>query len=125
MATQHEPVILLVGQPGWMRNALHSLLNAMPGSPTVHTADASLLALKSLDEVAPDLVLVGAGLPDAEVVELVSQVKQLRPRLACVVLTDSIECQQAVQQAGADYSLPGNLPGEQVFEVIQQALAGA
>jgi DNA-binding NarL/FixJ family response regulator len=58
-------------------------------------------------------------------VELVSQVKQLRPRLTCVVLTDHIECRQAVQQAGADYSLPGGLPGEQIFEAIQQALDGA
>ncbi len=121
--SQGEAVILLAGRPGHLRDALQSLLHVMPGLKMVTTADTGLLALKTIREFQPDLVLVGSGWPDAEVLELIRQIKQEQPATQCLVLTEKSQQYHRVVAAGADAVLSSGLPIEQIFSTVKQMLA--
>jgi DNA-binding NarL/FixJ family response regulator len=113
-------VILLVGKPGHLRDALQSLIGILPGLNSLKTADTGLLALKILKETQPSLALIGSGLPDAEVLELVRQIKQEQPQTHCLVLTEQSGQRHLALAAGADRVIsPGSPAGEVVFTIEQ------
>ncbi len=115
-------MILLVGKPGHLRDALQSLVSVIPGLKSLVTADTGLLALKMLREVQPCVALVGSGLPDAEVLELVRQIKQERPQTHCLVLTEQSGQRHLALAAGADRVISPGSPAGDVFSTIQQML---
>lgn len=123
--TQPDAVMLLVCRPGHLRDALHSLVSVVPGLDRLVTADSGLLALKALREMRPSLVLVGSGLPEGEVVELIRQIKAAWPETACLVLTDSAQGRRQALAVGADRALPAGLPTGQLFSAIQHMLEDA
>ena len=111
-------VILLVGKPGHLRDALQSVVGVLPGLKSLKTADTGLLALKILRETQPCLALIGSGLPDAEVLELVRQIKQERPQTHCLVLAEQSGQRHLALAAGADCVLsPGSSAGEVVLTI--------
>jgi DNA-binding NarL/FixJ family response regulator len=113
-------VILLVGKPGHLRDALQSLVGVLTGLKSLKTADTGLLALKILRETQPSLALIGTGLPDAEVLELIRQIKQERPRTPCLVLAEQSGQRHLALSAGADCVMsPGSPAGEVVFTIEQ------
>ena len=61
---QRDTVMLLIGKPGHLRNALQSLVSVAPGLDGLITADTGPMALKVMREVRPSVVLIGSGLPD-------------------------------------------------------------
>jgi DNA-binding NarL/FixJ family response regulator len=119
---RRDAVMLLVGKPGHLRDALQSLVGVAPGLDNLVTADAGLLALKVMREVRPTLVLVGSGLPDIEVLELLRQVKEEWPETACLVLTDGTQQSRQALAAGADRVLPVGSPAGHLFSAIQHML---
>jgi len=111
-------VILLIGKPGHLRDALQSVVGVLPGLKSLKTADTGLLALKILRETQPCLALIGSGLPDAEVLELVRQIKQERPQTHCLVLAEQSGQRHLALAAGADCVLsPGSSAGEVVLTI--------
>ena len=114
-------MILLVGKPGPLRDALHSLLNAMPELPPITTADGGLLALKQIRECAPALVFIAGGLPEQEAMELVRQVGRDAPGVPCLVVADHSSYQYLVRWAGAEV-LPGDTPFAEMQAVISKLL---
>jgi DNA-binding NarL/FixJ family response regulator len=119
---QRDVVMLLVGKPGHLRDALQSLVGVAPGLDNLVSADTGLLALKAMREIRPTLVLVVSDLPEAEVVELLRQVKEAWPETGCLVLTDSAQGRRQALAAGADRVLPVGSPAGQLFAAIQQLL---
>ncbi len=115
-------MMLLVGKPGYLREALQTMIESMLGLETILTADAGLLALRTVRELEPALVVVGGGLPDAEVGELVRQIKAQRPATRCLVLTNGLHQPPAVLAAGADRVLPPGLPLGQVMSAVQEVM---
>lgn len=120
--TQRNVMMLLVGKPGHFRDALQSLVSVAPGLDRLVTADTGLLALKAMREVRPALVLVGSDLPEAEVGELLRQIKEEWPETGCLVLADGTQQSRQALAAGADLVLPVGLPAGQLFFAIQQVL---
>jgi DNA-binding NarL/FixJ family response regulator len=113
-------VILLVGKPGHLRDALQSVVGVLPGLKSLKTADTGLLALKILRETRPSLALIGNGLPDAEVLELVRRIKQEQPQTHCLVMTEQSGQRHLALSAGADCVIsPGAPAGEVVFAIEQ------
>ncbi len=117
-------MILLVGKPGHLRDALQSVVGVLPGLKSLKTADTGLLALKILRETQPCLTLIGSGLPDAEVLELVRQIKQERPRTHCLVLTEQSAQRHLALAAGADRVISPGSPASEVVSAIEQMLDG-
>jgi DNA-binding NarL/FixJ family response regulator len=120
--TRREAVMLLIGKPGQLRNALQSLVGVAPGLDRLVTADTGLLALKLMREVRPSLVLIGSGLPDIEVLELLRQTKEASPDTGCLILTDSAQGRRQSLAAGADCVLPAGMSAGQLFSAIQHVL---
>lgn len=120
--TQRNAVMLLVGKPGHLRDALQSLVSVAPGLDGLVTADTGLLALKVMREVRPALVLVGSDLPEAEVGELLRQIKEEWPETGCLVLTDGTHERRQSLAAGADCALPAGLSAGHLFSAIQHML---
>jgi DNA-binding NarL/FixJ family response regulator len=118
-----EALILLVGKPGHLRNALVSLVSAMPRLPSHVTADSGLLALKLLHETVPRLVLIDSGLPEAEVLELLRQIKEGWPEVGCLVLTENAAAGQRALAAGADRVLGVGLPASRLYAVLEEMLS--
>jgi DNA-binding NarL/FixJ family response regulator len=113
-------VILLIGKPGHLRDALQSVVGVLPGSKSLKTADTGLSALKTLRETQPSLALIGNGLPDAEVLELVRRIKQEQPQTRCLVMTEQSGQRHLALAAGADCVIsPGAPAGEVVFAIEQ------
>lgn len=120
--TQRDAVMLLIGKPGHLRNALQTLVGVAPGLDRLVTADTGLLALKVMREVRPSLVLIGSGLPDIEVLELLRQTKEAWPDTGCLVLTDGTQQRRQALAAGADCVLPPGTSAGPLFSAIQQLL---
>lgn len=120
--TQRDVVMLLVGKPGHLRDALQSLVGVAPGLDGLVTADTGLLALTVMRAVRPTLALVASDLPEAEVVELLRQIKEEWPDTGCLVLTDSAQGRRQSLAAGADCVLSAGLSAGQLFSAIQHML---
>jgi PleD family two-component response regulator len=89
---QRDTVMLLIGKPGHLRNALQSLVSVAPGLDGLITADTGPMALKVMREVRPSVVLIGSGLPDMEVLELLRQTKGGWPETSCLLQPERIAC---------------------------------
>jgi DNA-binding NarL/FixJ family response regulator len=122
MASQKDATTLLVGRPGPLRDALQSLVSTMPDLAAPVTADTGLLALKTIREAQPRLILVGSGLPEAEVLELLRQIKETWPDTACLVLVESTQQRRSALAAGADQVLSVGVPSGEIFSAIRQVL---
>ena len=120
--TQPDKVMLLIGKPGHLRNALQSLVSVAPGLDRLVTADTGPLALKVMREARPSLVFIGNGLPDIEVLELLRQTKEAWPETGCLVLTDGTQQRREALAAGADCVLPAGMSAGQLFPIIQLML---
>jgi len=120
--TQPDVVMLLIGKPGHLRDALQSLVGVAPGLDRLVTADTGLLALKVMRQVRPTLVLVASDLAEAEVVELLRRIKEEWPETGCLVLTDSAQGRRQSLAAGADCVLSAGLSAGQLFSAIQHML---
>ena len=132
--------ILLVSKPGHVRDGMESLLKAGPGLCEVITADSGLLALKMLRELSglavpgdvlrtrtagprPVVVLIEGSLPEAEVPELVRQIKEGWPEVGCLVLAERTNWRERALVAGADRVLGVGVPAGRVYPVLQEMLS--
>ena len=122
---EERMMTLLVAKPGPLRDALQSLISTMPDLVMPLTADTGLLALRMIRESQPLLVVVGGGLPDEEVLELLRQIKDEWPETACLVLSESVQQRRLALAAGADSVLPAGLPAGRIFSAIRETLGTA
>lgn len=116
-------VLLVVGKPGHVRDALAGLLGALPGVGQVVCADSGLLALKAARTQSISAALLTSSLPDEEITELLQQMKLNWPSLPCLLLSEKIEHQREALFAGADRVFPTNSPSNDLLEAIVEILA--
>jgi DNA-binding NarL/FixJ family response regulator len=120
--SQKSELILLVGKPGPLRNALQSLIGTMPDLPAPVTADSGLLALRVIRDLRPGLIVLGSDLPEDEVLELLRQIKEEWPNTACLVFVESSQQRRSALAAGADHALSVGVPAGHIFAAIRQIL---
>jgi len=99
-----KPFILIIAQPGYLRDSLQVLLAALPGDHPVIVARDGLVQTLSAMSGHPVLLLVvlGPSGPGLEVKAVVAQIKARWPQMRLVVLVDNEQQRQAVTLAGAD-----------------------
>lgn len=119
--SEPEFKILLVGKPGPLRNALASLIAAMRLDHLI-TADGGLLALRMVREIHLTCVLLASGLPDAEAVELVRQIKHDQPTVRLLALADSEQQRQQLFAAGADSVLPTGISFSHINSALREIM---
>jgi DNA-binding NarL/FixJ family response regulator len=113
------PILLLVGKPGHLRDALASLVQSNPSLGRVVCVDSGLLAVKATGELQPRLVIIANNLPETEVPELIRQIKHNRPETACLALAERAEQQRQALYAGADSILPAGIEAGRLLNAIK------
>ena len=117
---QQTSTLLLVGKPGHLRDALAGVLADHP----LVCADSGPHALKAAHESSPALTVLGPGLPQPEIPALVSQLKSVLPRAACLVLADFDEDRQRALCAGADAVISCNVTAVSLLALVNSLIAG-
>ncbi len=119
-------MIFLVGKPGPRRDALRSLLNAMPELGAVTTADDGPGALQQIKQVkqvkdhAPALVFIAGGLPAGEAADLIRQIKRASPGVRGLIVADRKSDQDLTRLAGADQVVSSDTSFADMRAIIQK-----
>ncbi len=116
-------MIFLVGKPGPRRDALRSLLNAMPELGAVTTADdgpGALQQIKQVKDHAPALVFIAGGLPASEAADLIRQIKRASPGVRCLIVADRKSDQDLTRLAGADQVVSSDTSFADMRAIIQK-----
>jgi two-component system response regulator NreC len=79
--------ILLVDDHAVVRAGLRMLLGADPELQIVGEAENGAQALRLVDEVAPDVVLMDISMPDMNGIEATRKIKELAPNVTVLALT--------------------------------------
>jgi hypothetical protein len=121
-----KPPILLVAQPGHLRDSLQLLLTTLSGGRPVRVA--SSWQVKALSNVNrhPALVVVvlGSGVLETEIGADVAKIKTRWPKTLLIVLVDTEQQRQAVTSIGADRVwFKGTLAAQMLVE-IEELLSG-
>lgn len=98
------PSILIIAQPGHLRDSLQVLLTALSGDRQVVVANSWQLETPGVGNSHPDLVLVVLE-PNSHGFEEevdVAQIKTRWPKTQLIVLVDTEQQREAVASAGAD-----------------------
>jgi DNA-binding NarL/FixJ family response regulator len=111
--------ILVIGQPGQLRDSLLVLLKAVPRIGRVEQADDVSSALTMSREIRPALVLVDHDrLGD----KASSRVRAAWPQARYVALVDSEQACHDAESAGADAALVKGVRADRLLATIEDLL---
>lgn len=120
--------IYLVEDQDLMRSSMRTYLSAEDDFDVIGTADSGEAAIHDLVEsgqALPDVVLVDVALPGMSGIDLVGQLREAHPSLACLILSGHAEESyvEAAHQAGAKGYVMKGKPDEYI-RAIRATLAG-
>lgn len=131
MAKKNQPVarkrrILVVDDHPIVRERLAELINQESDLEVCGEAEDSISALKTIQQLQPDLAIVDITLKDTYGIELIRQIKERHPRLPTLVLSmhdESLYGERALR-AGARGYLNKQEATRKVIAALRQILAG-
>ncbi|MCC6190960.1 MAG: response regulator transcription factor [Anaerolineales bacterium] len=118
--------LLLVDDHAVVRSGLRMLLESEPNLEIVGEAGAAQDALRLVELLQPDLVLMDIGLPDASGIDTTLAIKQRWPAVAVVALTihEDEEYFFRMLHAGASGYVPKRAAPEELLTAVRTAAAG-
>jgi DNA-binding NarL/FixJ family response regulator len=114
---------LIVAKPGPLRDALRSLMIAMPEIDIVDEADDLSSALRASPRYTPALVLLDSGLAHDETGLMVRRAKAGWPVTRCICLVDSVQQEREAEAAGADAALLKGTPPARLVATLMELLS--
>ncbi|MDP2662424.1 MAG: response regulator transcription factor [Dehalococcoidia bacterium] len=119
--------VLLADDHGLVREGLRKLLEIEPDIRVVGEASDGLEALKMVDELAPDVVVMDISMPVADGIAATREIVRRRPETRVIILTMHKEDGHAVRaiQAGARGYLLKNTRATEVLSAIRAVHNGA
>ena len=118
--------ILIVDDHPIVREGLLQQLNREPDLVVCAQASQAAQALSAVVEHQPDLVLVDINLPGRGGLELIRDIRALRPKMPMLVLSmhdESVFAERALRAGGRGY-LSKEASGEELLKAVRQVLAG-
>lgn len=117
-----RPVILVVDDDQAMREALHLILDE---DYTVKDAENGRIALSRLSTEHVDLVLLDILMPEVDGLEILQELKVLKPELPVIMMTavKTVRTSVAAMKLGAADYLTKPLPEAELLGTIRQILA--
>jgi DNA-binding NarL/FixJ family response regulator len=116
---EHMPV-LIVAQPGRVRDGLQALLMAAPRIERVGLVNDVSSALGMTTERAPSLVLLDASLNGGGILIALSRIKSRWPDTRCLVLTESAQQQRVARSADADEVLLKGFEANELYAIVER-----
>ncbi len=126
MQLEEKTLIVVAAKPGVMRNSLLSYLRTIPNAQVIAVVGSALIALDTIREWQPSLVVVDSDLTEWEMETLLRQLQGELPHIKSIALVESIRQQQVCLAAGANVALLKGFLDEQLRQaVLTQAHAHA
>ena len=118
--------ILLVDDHAVVRSGMRQILHDVCGSVEIGEAATGAEALSAVQTSEWELVFLDIRLPDRSGVDVLRQIKSLKPSLPVLILSTYGESQYAVRliRAGAAGYLTKDAEEEEIGTAVRQAVAG-
>ena len=111
--SKEEVLVLIAAEPG-------PLLTVVPHAIAVDQAGDASSTLSAVAETQPELVLLDAGIADAETPSVVARIKACNSQSKCLVLADDVQQRKQALAAGADAALVKGTPAAALLETIEE-----
>lgn len=118
--------ILIADDHAVVRAGLRGLLAADPEIEVVGEAEDGAAALRLVESLAPDLVLLDISMPPENGIETTVRLKAAHPKLVVLILTmheDEVLLHQALRAGAAGYVIK-RAEAAEILQAIQVALRG-
>jgi DNA-binding NarL/FixJ family response regulator len=118
--------VLIVDDDTEIRNGLRWVIDHAPGFVCVGAHGRFVDALATIEDDAPDVVLMDIGMPDKNGIECVEILTEKYPDIQCLMLTVHSDDEKIFQslRVGAVGYLLKKTPSETLLEAIRDAYAG-
>ena len=118
--------ILVVDDHAVLREGLVAQINREPGLVVCGEADSARAAIAAVEKLNPDLALVDITLPGRNGLELIRDLRTLRPGLPVLVLSmhDAAVFAERVLRAGGRGYVSKQQSGGQLIKAIRHVLSG-
>ena len=118
--------LLLVDDHEVVRSGLRMLLDSELDVQIVGEAGTAEEALRAVQELEPDVVLMDIGLPDLSGIEAAARIREIRPQVAVVALTihEDKEYFFRMLDAGASGYVPKRAAPDELLTAIRAAAKG-
>jgi len=118
--------LLLVDDHEVVRSGLRMLLDSEQDVQIVGEAGTAEEALRAVQELEPDVVLMDIGLPDLSGIEAAARIREIRPQVAVVALTihEDKEYFFRMLDAGASGYVPKRAAPDELLTAIRAAAKG-
>jgi DNA-binding NarL/FixJ family response regulator len=124
--TTDRKKILVVDDHAVLREGLTAQINREPGLLVCGEAETAQQAVAAVEKLNPDLVLADITLPGRNGLELIRDLRTLRPGLPVLVLSmhDASLFAERVLRAGGRGYISKQQSGQRLIHAIRQVLAG-
>jgi DNA-binding NarL/FixJ family response regulator len=113
---------LIVTGSSSLQDGLLALATAIPQIKVIGEASDAALAIRTVSERCPALVLLDTHLSDGEAWRVLKHIKSGCPQTRCVVLADDVEQRREAEALGADVVLVKGTPPERLIAAIERLL---
>ena len=127
-----KPVIknlLIVANPGVLRDGLHALVTAIPQTCIIGETDNLSMALETVSKYHPHLVLLAGNIGFEESLAFLHQVKSRSPQTRRLILVDSVVQKQEIEVPGVEAVwVKGTVSSELVADIkrlLMPSISGA
>ena len=115
-----KTTVLIVDDSAAVRDGLRSILRANPDIQIVGEAVDGLAAIASVEELEPDVILMGAQMPQMDGIEATRRIKARWPNIKILFLTVHTEFIEAAVAAGADAFLLKDSGREELLQAVRE-----
>jgi DNA-binding NarL/FixJ family response regulator len=121
-----KKTILIVDDHPMLREGLRTVINREPDLMVCGEAENAQQAMSAVQKLSPDLTLVDITLPGKSGLELVKDLKALRPKLLILAISlheESLYAERMLR-AGASGYITKQRPPEEFVKAVRQVLDG-
>ena len=120
-SVQKKPVILICDDEEGIRESFNVILS---DDYQLKFATNGLEAIETLKTLSPDLMMLDIKMPKMNGMEILKQVKKLKPSLPVIIVTGykSVEmAEEALRNGAADY-LPKPFDSQKILKVVAETI---
>mgnify|MGYP002062552314 CR=1 FL=1 len=109
---------VIAARPGIGREVLRAIVGLLPQIEVAGTVGGGLSVLNLVQKNPPSLLIIDSGLPEDEMVALLTHIKQDQPQIRCLVLAETTRQQATFMALGADAAVLRSEPTERLTEAL-------
>ncbi len=114
--------VLLVDDSGLLRNNLKRVISSIPNLHLVGEALDSATALRLVDELKPDILILDIDLIQGNGIDVLTKMKKDRSRPTTIMFTNYSQdaFKKATSKLGANYFFDKNDGIDELFEILKK-----